>query len=469
MRSSKVRKFLFVLNIIAAVSLLIALAVLFVRSQYCGFTFEAFPSAETADELNNPYQGFYTIYGYQLSNLTNPLANLDSIIEKSGDQKLVLLEINLNYYSKSKISNRGLWQLDTILSKWSKTDKQIILRFLYDWDGKNQETEPEHIDQVSAHMAQVAPIVNKYADSIYIMQGIFVGNYGEMNNSRHLSSDNIRYLTGRLYELIDPSIFLSVRTPEHWRNAVGYFPSRGYFPKYNGTLASRLGLFNDGMLGSDTDLGTYTTMTREEALDFQYQICEYVPNGGEVVIDNPYNDLDSAIQNLRKMHVSYLNGAYDGAVMDKWRNTTYIGDDCFNGVDGYTYIKEHLGYRYVIRSTSIQFNTWFDTEASFACLMENVGFAPCLRILSISLIVENVDSFNTYVFPINQDIRELSYGEYLRLTTTIPIREYEKGTYRIYLKIIDSNTNTQIKFATDLEQSEKGVALGEFTVSDLLS
>ena len=44
-----------------------------------------------------------------------------------------------------------------------------------------------------------------------------------------------------------------------------------------------------------------------------------VYNGGEVIMPNPYNDGDTAIETLTKMHVSYLNSQYDGTVLQKWK------------------------------------------------------------------------------------------------------------------------------------------------------
>ena len=55
-------------------------------------------------------------------------------------------------------------------------------------------------------------------------------------------------------------------------------------------------------------------MNREHAvknLIFQEKLCQYVPNGGEVTVDNEYNDLDNAITDLSQMHVSYLNSEHD--------------------------------------------------------------------------------------------------------------------------------------------------------------
>ena len=475
MRTHKSNKFLSVLMVLVLILMIFAAASFIIR-QYHHFEYTAFYTAETADELSNPYQGFYSIYGFRLTDQVDSFPDLEKIIFKAKRQQLVLIEINLDRYAESDISETGLQQLDDVLTEWSKSGRQIILRFLYDWDGKNLEVEPQNIDQVVSHMKQVAPIVNAHADRVYILQGIFVGNHGEMHHSIHLGDENIRYLAKQLDQLIDPFVFFAVRRPSFWRMITGVDQLPDEFPAFNGSLTSRVSLFNDGMLGSYSDLGTYKRIYVEDAdedydpnlagrkaeLLFQYRLCEYVPNGGEVVIDNPFNDLENAIHDMQLMHISYLNTAYDANVYDKWKNTTYYGDDCFNGLDGYTYIKEHLGYRYVIQSTAIDFNTWFDDAARFYCLLENVGFASSMREMSIDLVIENAETSAIIEIPIEYDLRDLKSKKSVTLKAELPIRSYEPGRYRVYLNIAEPITGSQIMLATNLLSNEHGYFLGEF-------
>ena len=131
---------------------------------------------------------------------------------------------------------------------------------------------------------------------------------------------------------ISSDIYLAVRTPGQLRGILRNRNPLSSTEADNGTLQSRLSLFNDGMLGSVYDLGTYDDTplqsdsrleeegTRSEELLFQYKLCQYVPNGGEVTVDNEYNDLDNAITDLSQMHVSYLNSEHDAAVLNKWKN-----------------------------------------------------------------------------------------------------------------------------------------------------
>ena len=55
------------------------------------------------------------------------------------------------------------------------------------------------------------------------MQGIFVGNWGEMNNTTHIGNGEMETLIQKLDNVIDPSIFLSVRTPAQWRTIVSEY------------------------------------------------------------------------------------------------------------------------------------------------------------------------------------------------------------------------------------------------------
>ena len=118
--------------------LLLLFLILFAFLCICAFYHVSYtPEActESADELSNPYIGFYSMYGYVLGNDT--LSNLpdpDSNPEETPG--LVMLELNLRRFADQDISDPALAQLDTILSSWQKHGNSIILRFLYDWDGE---------------------------------------------------------------------------------------------------------------------------------------------------------------------------------------------------------------------------------------------------------------------------------------------------------------------------------------------
>ncbi len=426
---------------------------------------------ESTEELSNPYIGFYHMYGYVLGSDT--LSNLpDNGSDSEESPGLVMLELNLRQFSNEDLSDLALSQIDTILSAWQKHGNQIILRFLYDWDGKAKETEPQSMDQIFRHMDQTAEIVNRYTDSVFLMQGIFVGNCGEMNNSNYMSDENCTALMQHLASVIDPSIFLSVRTPVQRRKILDSMELPSSETAFDGSLSSRLGLFNDGMLGTANDTGTYgetpastdayrSAWVREDELTFQDKLCNFVPNGGEVIIDNPFNDLDHAISDLTRMHVSYLNSEHDLAVLDKWKNSVYDDESSiFNGISGYDYMERHMGYRYVVRDTSLD-------QSQLKIQIENVGFSVAYRKLNleINLVSDDGDVFS---YLLSDDSRFWTLGNTAVLSVPLSFRDLRKGTYTVYFQMTDPSLQREIQPANTFSHSDYGFQLGTLELEKLI-
>ena len=436
-------------------------------------------SQESTQVLSNPYNGFYTMTGITLSDADVPSIP-DALKSAPASTQVVMLEINLLQYRNRDLSDSALQNLDTYLNSWKSTGHQMILRFLYDWNGNNMTSEPDNIGQVISHMKQVAPVVNKYKDMIYLMQGIFVGNCGEMNQSHYLDADSMTQLIDTLASAIDPSIYLAVRTPLQRRTILNSAQTLSKKEAFSGTLPSRLGLFNDGMLGSANDTGTYgdgshttseplAAWSRADELDYQNQLCNYVQNGGEVITDNPYNDLDTAIQDLKTMHVSYLNKDHDQAVLNKWEQTTYTGSDtAYNGLSGYDYIAAHLGYRYTPVSSHCTLASPLDQHAVLTVRIKNTGFSSCYRPFHVTLSIVGADGELKDHIPVPADTRNWTSGNTIRLKASLPVRDYTAGNYQIYLNLSDPVLEQNIYLATDATYTQYGYLLGNLTISDLI-
>lgn len=423
-------------------------------------------SNESTATLSNPYAGFYTMTGITLSDTDVPsipaaLSSTDSSTE------LVMLEINLLQYRDRDISDTALSHLDTYLASWKETGHQLIIRFLYDWNGDNLNSEPDTIDQIITHMKQVAPYVNKYDDIIYLMQGIFVGNCGEMNQSHYLDTESMTALMNTLDNNLSSSIFLSVRTPLQRRMILNSAQTPGKDDAFDGSLSSRLGLFNDGMLGSANDTGTYgdgshstsevlAAWSRSDELNYQNELCRYVPNGGEVITDNPYNDLENAISDLETMHVSYLNKDYDPAVLNKWKQ-----------LSGYDYIASHLGYRYVLESSHCTQTSPLDKNAELTFTVKNTGFSNAYRPFDVTLSVVDTRGELIDTIPVHADPRSWNAGETATETVSLPVRNYRPGSYQLYINVSDPSLNRNIYLANDTSYTQYGYPVGHFSVSNL--
>lgn len=459
------------LGILLPAALLLRL--LRVRSRRFAWTAE--PFSESTQSLANPYQGFYHIIRYTLSDDV-PFGEAASRADSYTDP-LALLEINLKQFRTSAISENGLAQLNDILTAWSQSPahSKLILRFLYDWDGLALASEPDSLELILTHMDQIAPLVNHHCDAVYLMQGIFIGNWGEMHHSRFSDDASVKMLILHLNESIDPSIYLSVRTPAQWRMIHNRYDLPSRFPVFgtDGSLMGRLGLFNDGILGSQSDLGTYGNtarrdavspaepLTREEELAFQSSLCRYVPNGGEVIYHPTLSNLETSVSALQTMHISYLNVDYDSRVLEKWRGTVWTGNDVFHGCDGYCYVEAHLGYRYLIRSCIVKKSGWFKQELTLTLTLQNTGFSSTLKPFQTTIMLKDTQTGACIRIPFHIDLRKLGSGEKQSFSMRLPVNTLEHGGYQLYVSINDEASGQMVLLGNKNEVTAHGYLLGQ--------
>lgn len=426
---------------------------------------------ESARELQNPRRGFYNLHRFMITDKETDYRELiEEEYKTDTETSLSLIEINLQMYRDSSISEAGMKNIDLLFQALSGIDKQLIIRFVYDWDGENEKYEPDTIDIILDHMEQLADVLDDYKEDIFIIQGLFIGNWGEMNGTKYFSDTDLGLLARQIADVADQSIYLSVRTPAYWRKITGIEKAS---PKNidGNRLAGRLSLYNDGILGNESDYGTYRVQEydgkkrseRKAELDFQDKLCSLVPNGGEVINDNEYNDFDNAVKDLATMHITYLNEGHDEAVLDKWRDAVVIEKGVFQGVDGYTYIKQHLGYRLLIEESDFGFN-YFTNSIKAVVTMKNVGFAPLYSEPEISLILYDCEEGEILSYEMEGDLLKLTGGNRanrkLKLKGEIPLRELSDTKYDVYFSIVDSSTGQFISLANEQDAEEHGYCIG---------
>lgn len=430
--------------------------------------------SESAKELNNPNQGFYYIYGFWIKDEETDYEKLvEEKFEKDEETALAMIQINLQEYRNGVISEQGLVNIEALFDALEGLDKQLIVRFLYDWDGKNELYEPKSLDIILGHMDQLENILREHSSKIFVLQGLFIGNWGEMNGTRYSDMTSMQTLAQRLASVTDDTTYLAVRMPAQWRQIMGTGTlSEETFEK--NPLAGRLSLFNDGMLGNEGDYGTYGTESaltagvfscwqREEELEFQQELCSRVPNGGEVINENPVNNFENACRDMAVMHVTYINRDYDRNVLNKWAESKVQTEGCFYGMDGLTYIERHLGYRLLITEVSMEHDFWRDS-VSVDVTMKNVGFAPLYKECRVTLTLCEERTGEQWTFDVPQELSALSGGGNTEQTQTlsveIPLGEFWEEEYQIYLKIEDEATGKQLRLANEQEETGLGYRIG---------
>ncbi len=442
---------------------------------------EGFEFTESARELKNPNRGFYHMHGYfikdEVRSLQSYQEDLGWRFAKDHDTSLTMIQINLQHFKNREISAKGLESLDNLFRALEANagDKHLILRFLYDWDGKNMQYEPDSLDTILRHIEQVGPWLKEYQEQIFLTQGLFIGSWGEMHSSKFLGQENYQLLANALYEATADSTYLSVRMPAQWRMITGIGDPEQVV-RGDGSLASRLGLFNDGMLGSWSDYGTYGDQTREEHGDFTFWnrqeelafqdiLCRTVPIGGEIMTPNKYNDFENALQDMKAMHVTYANRDFDTRVFDKWARTTVSEDSCFDGMDGLTYMERHLGYRLVLRDTAFAYD-WKEDLLTAKITLQNVGFAPIYREALVELILYDAENGREYSYTLGpeQDIRDLAGGtvsdELMSLNWELPLGGMPQGELEIYFRISDELSGETILLGNEQDPDRRGYRVG---------
>lgn len=453
----------------------------FQNSRHWEVSVSADSFTESAASLSNPDMGTYLIYGFAITDQNvNYYTLVADKFKNDRSNTLAMIQINLRSYSEGEISEAGLEHIAELFDALrSITGKRLLVRFLYDWDGKNLDTEPKSFDIILTHIRQLESILHDNLDQIFVLQGLFLGNWGEMNGSRYLNRNYYKLLTDALVSVTDDSTFLAVRMPAQWR-AITDLADITADSLYSHPYAWRFSLYNDGIMGNEGDYGTYGTRSRatagdfthwnrEEELEFQNQLCRFVPNGGEVIIDNAFNDFENALPTLRQMRITYINEDYDRKVLQKWAQTVISDGSVYDGMDGYTYVKRHLGYRLLIDSADMAYHVK-DDSLSVRVNMRNTGFAPLYGSKEGRLILHHIENNTYYIYPFEEDIPVLSRTEskedVFTLQQQLSLSALPTGVYTASFQLWDNDTDCQLQLAVETPQTAVGYRLGTFTIAE---
>lgn len=420
-----------------------------------GWDFRQAELIESLDELENPGRGWYGIYTFPAEESIDP-GELRWSLRQGESLALVLLDIHT--YRSKLLDEAALQNIRNILSFFMQYKRDVLLRPVYDREGNGQNCEPDTFELVLEHIRQIGEILKSVKHSVFIFQGMLVGSWGEMHDSRFLSPEHLRRMWNCMREYLGEDICLAVRTPSQWRTLKREedFLQKKY---------SRLSLFDDGILGSLTHLGTFGTMTKEaagwsgawtrkEELDFISQITENMPCGGEVTsrADEECTKLceaDFIINELKKMHLTYLDSTYDMNVLNQWKQMDYTGSGIWQGRSLYEYIGSHLGYRLTVKSVQMK-RTWFG-KAEFTIEIENTGFGKMFQDAELFLVIENEDQRKEAVVSIN--LQEISSGT---IASGKAVAELAHG--KVFLQARRKSDGQSIRFAN--KNSNENLCIG---------
>lgn len=416
---------------------------------FCAEAFE-----EDTRELHNPCRGWYRVYNFNVC--VEPDFN-QIFTEEDKNDTISLILVDIGDVKGEDLAGEHVDRICRIVRFFYENGRNAILRIAYDHEGKAMEREPSFFKQVLSHAESVGLVLKECEKEIFIYQGLLVGKWGEMHSSRYISTERLRGIYANLKDCRRGEQFFAVRRPKQWRNLhVNTVEQLGD--------KCEMGLFNDGMFGSETDLGTYDEVsklnsgwngswTRQEEIDFQNALCRYTPNGGEALycsefLANHSNEI--ILDEMRRCHISYLNRKHDPRLMESWKLEKYSGKGVWNGSKLFDYIGAHLGYRFFVKKACYNEET-----GKLEITISNLGFANIYKKTVICL--ECVSGERSKNIEADCELKDCNSGEDTVLSVEMKPMEGE-----LFLKARLASEDRAVYFANAGSDAYGRVKLGHF-------
>ncbi len=434
---------------------------------------------ESSEDFANPERGFYR-YAETYANNFVPL-NISqmktwrSLQQADDGQYKVYSTLVYRGYILEGFTNKPLTQtfLDDVQKDFDNARTagvKLILRFAYTittHSGTCPESfvcppyddAPKNI--VLNHITQLKALLQKNADVIACMQLGFIGIWGEnyytdffgdasQNGRGKLVDKNWQDRFDVLKALMDAlpaSRMIQVRFPQlkqryvYGVNAGTNAAALTDAEAFTGTHKARIGFHNDCFLSSPDDYGTFddygnSSSPRQSALTplraYMMDDSRYVTVGGETCDDaySPENNCETAGHaqtEMRSMHYSFLNCAYNNDVNNDWQSGGCMDE-----------IKKNLGYRFVLRNAIYHAaNAKAGKQFSFTINLENMGYASPYNARPAKIIMRNKQSGEIFSFDTDTDVRKWYSGKIsLNIKIVLPAN-MPKADYEILLFLPD--------------------------------
>lgn len=274
-----------------------------------------------------------------------------------------------------------------------------IVRICYDpWYNGRSNVTPDH-KWVMRHVEQLAPVLSKNTDVIVALEMGMHGAYGEMHSDTNITYDRVAEATNLMLRSTPPELKILTRTGNYSAKVLGFdnwgkdFYVGGEkfeeIAKAKGDTMYRVGMFNDGYLGTQYDYGTWgadcnTSICREEGVAWLEKYGINTPYGGEALTTAENYQVINTPEFLAyegfRTHTSYLNIQWNNKLIDSWKKTPFTQKDFdydparVDSLSGFKYINDHLGYRFVLRESWISDTVGADGIFKAKLRIQNVGF-----------------------------------------------------------------------------------------------
>ena len=360
----------------------------------------------------------------------------------------------------------------------------VIVRICYDpWYNGRSNVTPDH-EWVLKHVKQLAPVLSKNTDVIVALEMGMHGAYGEMHSDTNITYDRVAEAVNLMLRNTPPELKILTRTGNYSAKVLGFdnwgvdFNIDGEkfaeIAKAKGDTMYRVGMFNDGYLGTQYDYGTWgadckTSICREEGVAWLEKYGINTPYGGEALTTAGGYEVINTPEFLSyegfRTHTSYLNIQWNNNLIDGWKKSHFEGKDFeydgskIDSLTGFKYVNDHLGYRFVLRESWLSDTVGADGILRAKLRIQNVGFGNLTWKAPVKLAVledlegsdldmcptptyydlPDIDSRNIHsrTISIAGGDTVMTFDGNNEIEITAKIKGHDKNRYQVYLKIGD--------------------------------
>jgi hypothetical protein len=357
-----------------------------------------------------------------------------------------------------------------------------IVRICYDpWYNGRSNVTPDH-KWVMRHVEQLAPVLSKNTDVIVALEMGMHGAYGEMHSDTNITYDRVAEATNLMLRSTPPELKILTRTGNYSAKVLGFdnwgkdFYVGGEkfeeIAKAKGDTMYRVGMFNDGYLGTQYDYGTWgadcnTSICREEGVAWLEKYGINTPYGGEALTTAENYQVINTPEFLAyegfRTHTSYLNIQWNNNLIDSWKKTPFTQKDFdydparVDSLSGFKYINDHLGYRFVLRESWLSDTVGADGDFKAKLRIQNVGFGNLTWNAPVRLaVLTDLEGTGLLMCPMptyydlpdidSRDIHSrtisiaggdtvMTFDGNNELEIAVKIKGNDKTRYQVYLKI----------------------------------
>lgn len=303
--------------------------------------------------------------------------------------------------------------LQRSLDQARKNGLKVLLRFAYEKDTKRRagpkaQTILDHIDQL-------APIIRKNTDIIFVLQAGFVGAWGEWHSATHIKHEDhaaLATIVAKVLKVLPSDRMTQVRVPKYKRwvlvqPVLGAYKVVDRQIAHSDLPAARIGFHNDGFLAGRTCGGTWPEPPHyanpgNPEFDTMTAESPFVPVDGELFWSDQSGKVEGlrAAIRMRLHHYTCFSLAHSFSdregkpfSIDAWMKTPLtvaqlraarlpVSDGYFRDGDGkevsrtaFEVIRDHLGYRVELQRAIFPTRVKIGEELAVDVELINRGFS----------------------------------------------------------------------------------------------